>query len=65
MKTYYILIGKYENKEAPYEMIFGDYVKSVVTFEKEVTSDYVGMRVVTLTEDNQAAIDRAIRQLNS
>ena len=62
---YYILVGKYGNKDAPYEMIFGDYAKDVVVSEKEVTYEYVGMRVVTLTEDNQQAINHAVRQLNS
>lgn len=64
-RSYHILVGKYGNKDAAYEMLFGDYDKSVVQYEKEVTNDYVGLRVITLTEDNNAAVMHAVRSLNS
>ncbi len=64
VQAYFILVGKYGQSDAPYELIFGDYVRGTVEFEKEVTNDYVQMRIVPLTEDNQLAVSHAIRQLN-
>lgn len=62
-RKYYILVGKLD-KNSPFEMIFGDYDRSVVVDEKADTSDYVSMKVVTLQADNQAAIDAYMASIN-
>lgn len=65
-KPYYILVGKFESKDAPYEMIFGDYVKSVVDQEKADTDtdQYKQMRVVRLEIGTDKNIHAKLAELN-
>ncbi len=64
-RKYFILVGKHGDQSAPYEMIFGDYVRGPVDYEKEVNSSFVAMRVITLLADSQQDIDIAVQKLNS
>lgn len=64
-RKYFILVGKFGNKNAPFEMLFGDYEKDVVTDEKDDTSDeYKCLRVVTLLADTDAAVIEKMNELN-
>lgn len=70
-RKYHIVIAQctiYPNK---WEMMFGDYDKNVAKDERDDLAessdgtDYGTYKVVTLTEDSQAAIDSYIAVLNS
>lgn len=64
MKYYYTLIGK-EETNGDYQLIFGDYKKSIVLDEKLcMVDEYKSMRIIK-TSDRQADIDDAIDLLNT
>ena len=58
---YYILTGKEENDTI---LIFGDYDRETVEFEKDYTEDYKRLKIHVLSSDTQAAIDAKLAQLN-
>jgi len=69
---YYILAVRMPIKQTRferYEMVFGDYDKACVTFEKQdhIEKGYSQSRlkIVTLPDDKQETIDKAIHELNS
>lgn len=56
MKKYYILKGL--NEDGELELIFGDYDKSTVQYEKEETRDFSNMQIVTLPNAAQSTIEK-------
>ena len=60
---YYSLIGKPE-KNAPFEIIFGDYDRQAVQDEKAETTGFYSLRIMTSNESQQA-IDSRLTMINS
>ena len=72
MKYYYILTGTHthsldfpQGKERnAIELIFGDYDRKTVEYEKNYTEDYKRLKIHALSSDTQTAIDAKLEQLN-
>jgi len=60
---YYILTGAYPDTSKT-ELIFGDYERETVEYEKDYTEDYRRLKIHALSSDTQAAIDAKLEQLN-
>jgi hypothetical protein len=66
-KLYYVLVIR-QDKFSPWEIEFGDYVKSVVEQERRDLLDSLDLKrsntkVVTIGGDTQAEIDAAVAAL--
>lgn len=61
-QKYYTLVGIYKSEDCKYEIIFGDYDREVVEFEKDCPHDnYRCLKIITTSdkqEDIQARVDQ-------
>jgi|GEM_PF-5706697 len=63
-RKYHVLVGK-ETSSSPWEVVFGDYSKSVVDDEKDDERyKWKKLKVVTVKSDDQASIDALVKRLN-
>jgi hypothetical protein len=64
MCNYYTLLVKYESKDEPWSIAFGDYDKETVHQEKVDAYDDAKDTKIICTEDSQSSINEAVELLN-